>query len=199
MEISKEEIRDRLGNIEQIRDILFGPQIRDYEGRFRQLESKFANFEQEVGDRLSKLDEKLSGEIHTAVDSLEKKLKYLSLTTHEEITDVRQNINRTESTFSGNLESVDRSAKNQIRILKEDLTSSTEKLQQELQALKVQMTGELERGFTSLKEGKISREDLAEILFEVCMKVRGTDFVPDLKEAAGNLKSDFILPDQSQG
>ena len=30
----REEVRERLGNIDQIRDIIFGAQIREYETRF---------------------------------------------------------------------------------------------------------------------------------------------------------------------
>ena len=51
---------------------------------------------------------------------------------------------------------------------------------------------------SDLTEVKVSRTDLAEILFELCLKVKGSDFVPDLKEAAETqVKTDFILPEEN--
>lgn len=197
MEISKEEMRDRLGNLDQIRDILFGSQLRDYETRFNKLESALTTLEQAMGDRIEKLNESLSGEIRSTADSIERKLKYLSLTTHEQITDVRQEIYQTTQNFNSNLENLDRNLKNQINSIKEDLTQSKDKINQDIESLRSQIFTELEKGFNNLKEGKVSREDLAEILFDLCMRVRGTEFVPDLKEASGQpIKTDFILPEQ---
>jgi hypothetical protein len=38
-EITKEEMRERLGNIDQIRDIIFGAQLREYDNRFDKIDS----------------------------------------------------------------------------------------------------------------------------------------------------------------
>ena len=44
----REEVRERLGNIDQIRDIIFGAQIREYETRFGKLESDISLLQQEM-------------------------------------------------------------------------------------------------------------------------------------------------------
>jgi hypothetical protein len=47
-----------------------------------------------------------------------------------------------------------------------------------------------------LKNVKVSRYDMAEILFELGMRLKGSEFVPELKEAATNNDgSQVIFPE----
>lgn len=88
---SKPEImRDRLGNIDQIREVLFGQKAQEYEQQFTSydqrlssLEGDLSQLQTETRDRLRQLQDTFTTELRGTLDSLEKKLKYLSLTTHE--------------------------------------------------------------------------------------------------------------------
>lgn len=71
-DITKEEVRERLGNIDQIRDIIFGSHLRDYDHRFDRLEADSSLFQQEIRDRLDQLKVGLATELRTATDALEK-------------------------------------------------------------------------------------------------------------------------------
>lgn len=198
-DINKEEIRERLGNIEQIRDLLFGSQVRDFESRFESLETSFSTLQQDVRDRLHKLNDDMTSELRAAVDSLEKKIKYLSLTTHEEVTDVRQTLDRTDKRIATRIELVEQSFNDKANALKNEVAQSKHSLNQDIQTLKEQVFTDLENRFVGLKEGKVSRDDMAEIFFELCMKLKGSDFIPDLKEAADRqIKTDFLLPEQRE-
>jgi SMC interacting uncharacterized protein involved in chromosome segregation len=205
-DMAKEQMRDRLGNIDQIRNLLFGNQIEEYEQRFKscdsrldKLESELASFQSEMRDRLTQLQESLSSEIRSGLDSLEKKLKYLSLTTHEEISKLKQAVDSTNKKFSQGIESLDRKVNYQSNFLKNEMTQTREKLEGEFQSLKAQIFAEIEKGMSELKDSKVSRVDMAEILFELCLKIKGTEFVPSLKEAAENhVKADFLLPEQPE-
>ena len=46
-QMSREDVRERLGNIDQIRDIIFGTQLREYENQFTKLESDISVLQQE--------------------------------------------------------------------------------------------------------------------------------------------------------
>lgn len=198
-DINKEEIRERLGNIEQIRDLLFGSQVRDFETRFDSLETSLSTLQQEMRDRLHKLNDDMTSELRAAVDSLEKKIKYLSLTTHEEVTDVRQTLDRTDKRIATRIELVEQSFNDKANALKNEVAQSKHSLNQDIQTLKEQVLTDLESRFVGLKEGKVSRDDMAEIFFELCMKLKGSDFIPDLKEAADRqIKTDFLLPEQRE-
>ncbi|WP_239121416.1 MULTISPECIES: hypothetical protein [Spirulina sp. CCY15215] len=195
-ELNKKEMRDRLGNVEQIREILFGTQLRGYEQQFDRMEAEFVALQREVRDRLDQMQSSLSSEMKTMADSLEKKLKYLSLTTHEETTKLWQKIDQTNQKQSGTLEALNKNFNSKTSALKEELTQTREHFQSDSQTLKTKIFAELEKCFSNLKESKVSRTDLAEVLFELCIKVKGTEFVPDLKEAMeSRLQAEFLLPD----
>ena len=196
-ELNKKDMRDRLGNVEQIREILFGSQLRGYEQKFDKMEADFVSLQREVRDRLEQMQSSLTSEMKALADSLEKKLKYLSLTTHEETTKLWQKIDQTNQKNSSTLEALNKNFNTKTSTLKEELTQTREHFQSDSQMLKTKIFAELEKCFSNLKETKVSRTDLAEVLFELCIKVKGTDFVPDLKEAMeSRLQAEFLLPDE---
>jgi exonuclease VII large subunit len=198
-EITKDEMRERLGNLDQIRDLLFGEKLQRYDNRLSQIEGDISSLRQEMRDCVDQLNHTLSTEIKGSVDAWEKKLKYLSLTTHEETSDIRQQIERTDQKLTITIDALDRSAKTQTSAIREELEKAKDNFQGDVQSLKTQVMEELERRFSNLKEAKVSREDLAEVLFELCMRLKGTEFVPDLKEAAySKMKADFVLPEQRE-
>ncbi|MBP0016859.1 MAG: hypothetical protein J7647_04795 [Cyanobacteria bacterium SBLK] len=196
-ELNKKDMRDRLGNVEQIREILFGSQLRGYEQKFEKMEADFVSLQREVRDRLEQMQSSLSSEMKALADSLEKKLKYLSLTTHEETTKLWQKIEQTNQKNSSTLEALNKNFNTKTSALKEELTQTREHFQSDSQTLKTKIFAELEKCFSNLKDTKVSRTDLAEVLFELCIKVKGTEFVPDLKEAMeSRLQAEFLLPDE---
>ncbi len=197
-DITKEEIRERLGNIDQIRDIIFGSQIREIDTRFNKIESDLSNLQQDMQNRLDQVKNVLLTEMRASHESLEKKLKSLALTSQEEAADVRQQIDRLNRKFSTNVEALDESIDKQTTSLRDDLSQTRDKLQEEVRVLKNQVFDELERRFSLLREVKVSRDDMAELLFELGMRLKGNEFVPQLKEAAdSNLDGGILLTDKS--
>lgn len=197
-DITKEEIRERLGNIDQIRDIIFGSQIREIDTRFNKIESDLSNLQQDMQHRLDQVKTVLITEMRASNESLEKKLKSLALTSQEEGADVRQQIDRLNRKFSANVEALDESIDKQTTSLRDDLSQTRDKLQEEVRVLKTQVFDELERRFSLLREVKVSRDDMAELLFELGMRLKGNEFVPQLKEAAdSNIDGGILLTDKS--
>ena len=86
-EMANDEMRRKLGNLTQIRELLFGEKIEDYDNKFQQyqnkletlesnlqaLDSNLEKFKLEQQQKLDKLQNDLSHDITTAINSLEKK------------------------------------------------------------------------------------------------------------------------------
>ena len=203
-EITREEMRERLGNIDQIRNLLFGSKLDEYEQRFdsylqqmKKIELEFVNFQSEVRDRLTQLQSSLRSEINSTSDSLEKKLKYLGLTTHEETSRLGQNIKLVDQKHTAGIKSLQKTVNDKTNALNNELFKTRKELEEDVQTLKNQVFEDIEQRFSDLETAKVSRSDLAEVLFELCLKIKGSDFVPDLKEAADNqTQTDFLLPEQ---
>ncbi len=199
VEITKEEMRERLGNIDQIRDIIFGSQLRDYNTRFEKIESDITMMQQEMHDYAEQVKSVLSSELRSAIDSLEKKLKSLTLNSQEETAELRQQIERVNRKFSSSIEALDNSLDQQTGSLRDELLQSRDKLQEDVRHLRNQIFEELDRRFSMLREVKISKDDMAEILFELGMRLKGTEFVPQLREAADtNLYTDVRLLESTE-
>jgi len=193
-ELTKEEMREKLGNIDQIRDILFGSLLREYGSRFEKIESDIALLQQEMHDYASQVKSVLSTELRAAIESFEKRLKSLSLSSQEETADLRQQVDRVNRKFTTTIESLDESVDKQINLMREEFYNSRERLQEDVRSLRNQVFDELNGRLSVMREAKVSRDDMAEILFELGMKLKGTEFVPELKQAADtNLYTDVRL------
>lgn len=198
-ELNRDEIRERLGNIDQIRDIIFGPQLREYNSRLDKIESNLSLMEQEMRDRIEQVKNACLTEVRASVDSLEQKIKTSNLNYQNENADLRQLIDRINKKFSSSIESLDQTIDSQTTSIWNNLSETKEKLQEDTRNLRVQIFDELERRFSTLSGAKVSRDDMAEILFELGLRIKGTEFAPELKEAAGNdVSSDIRLLEASR-
>ena len=255
-DLKKTDLQKQLGNIDQIRDILFGSQIREYNNRLDQVEKSLSGMQQEIRDRTDEVKQVLSTEIQAVVETIEKKLKSLTIKDEDEKTDIRQQlellsrrissnseeikktlfsqiqeavdslekklkalafkdedekvairqqiveirqqIDTLNNRISNNVASLDETIDKQTASLREDLLSSREKLQEDIITLRNQLLDDLERRISTLTRGKLAKDDMAELLFELGLRLKGTEFVPQLKEAADIQESpNFMLTDQS--
>jgi len=142
-EITRDEIRERLGNIDQIRDIIFGAHLR-----------------------------------------VDKRLKSISASTQEESADLRQQFDRINRKFTSSIETLDETVEAQRVSLREELAQTRDNLQNDNRELRSLVLEELDRHFSILREDKLSKDDMAELLFELGMRLKGSEFVPELREAA---------------
>jgi ElaB/YqjD/DUF883 family membrane-anchored ribosome-binding protein len=182
------EMHEKLGNLERIRDLLFGEQSRNYEGRFQQLEAELENVRRDMFSRLNELKGAFSSDLNTAIDSIEKKLKYLSATADEEFEDIRQTVERNFQLSTNTLTVAEKNLKSQTTNLQEQFSQMRSLFEQELSTLKNHLLEDLENRYSHLVETKLSRDDLAEILFELCMRVKDTDATPGAMENAESTK-----------
>lgn len=237
VDITKADLRDRLGNIDQIRDILFGSQLREYSTRLEQLESDLSVLQQEIRDRtdevkqvlstelqasvegidkrfktftvkdnddknelrqqietlnkrlasnMSEIKQELSFELKDSIDTLEKRIKTLTAKDQEEKSELHQQVDLLSKRLNSGLANLDESVESQVTSLRNDFLSSREKLQEDLMSLRQQIYEVLDQRMNFLASSKVAREDFAELLFEIGLRLKGTEFVPRLKEAASS-------------
>jgi hypothetical protein len=192
-DITQEEMRERMGNIDLIRDIIFGPKLQEYDNRIDKLESNLSLLEKEMHDRIEQVKTDCVTELRSSVDALEQRIKSLSLTFQKDNADTRQLIDRTYQNFSGSLESIDKTLVSQTTSIRKELSETREKLQDDTRNLKSQIFDELEKRFSLLANAKVSRNDMADILFELGLRLKGTDLAKELKEANNNNESNDVL------
>ncbi len=210
-EIAKDEMRQRLGNLTQIRELLFGEQIENYDNRFQQdqkqmeeiesnlqaLESNLEQFKLDQKHRIDRLQNELSNEIRTGINSLEKKLQYLSLNTSNEVAKINKNIEAKTQINSQIIDSFAKKFDTQNQNLKEQVHQTRTNLEKGLVSLKQELLQLLEQDLSELTKNKVSRHELADLLFEDCMKIKGTDVKSNSTTENKEMKAELILPGNS--
>lgn len=188
------DMRDRLGNVEQIRDLLFGEQQRELDTRLEALENMIKDIKQEMGDRLNQLNDQFSTELRSNSYALEKKIQYVTVTHTEDFTELKQDLDRTQKNFSEQIKGLDKTLHSQTETLEQNIRHTKESLQKELNSVTGQIQTELDKYISGLQENKISRDEFAEVLFDLCMKVKKTDFIREIE--GSEVKADLLLPEQ---
>lgn len=192
-EITKEEIRERMGNIDLIRDIIFGSKLQEYDHQIDKLESHLSMLEKEIRDRTEQVKTECLSELRASVASLEEKIKDLSLTSQKDNIDVRQQIDRTYKNFSSSIETIDKAVVSQTSSIRKELSETRDKLQEDTRSLKSQVFDELEKRFSLLTDAKVSRNDMADILFELGLRLKKAEFSPELKESRNGLDDVLLI------
>lgn len=181
--MDRQDIRERLGNIDQIRDILVGSQLRDYENRFAQMESELNLVHQDLQDRIEEVKVSLSTQLQASLEALDKRLKGFITKMQEETTDLQQQNDRLGRRVQAIFEELDRAFEEKTTAIDGRLNESRDKLQEDIRTLRAQIFEELDARFSSLRDNKVERETLAELMFELGMRLKGQDVVPALQAA----------------
>jgi ABC-type phosphate transport system auxiliary subunit len=203
----------KLDNVEQIRDILFGSQLKEFitrletvEGTIKELKEKTdgcvktLNSLGEETDRLIEdVKQGLSTRLAEEVEALHQEIKSISSKDTDEKTDIRQQIDRLSKRLSSNVADLDETLDKQINSLRTDLSSTYIKLQADFKELSDQHLEELKQSLSKLAGDKISREDMAGMIFELFLKVRGAELTSPWKDASDSHQSNLLLPEQSEG
>jgi archaellum component FlaC len=183
-DISKDEIRERLGNIDQIRDIIFGAHLREYNSRLEKLENQLAESIQDIRERNQELKAAFTTELRASLEAIDKRLKTISNISQEETADLRQQVDRLNRKFSSSLEQLDETVAEHKMELHDEIADTRDKLQFDIRELKNFLLEELDRHVSMMQEVKVSKDDMAELLFELGMRLKGKEFAPELRQVA---------------
>lgn len=171
--VTAEVVGDAAGNVEQIRDILFGVQMRDYERRFRQLHDK-------VDAELAELRQVQAARFEQFERRVDEQFASLNTLVRDEIQSCNQSI--------GDLDSATRSA---ARLSREQLDVAIGNVAADLADADRQLRGlidevgrqllaqssaseaALSRQANRLDDDKVGRGDLAAMLVELSSRLGG--------------------------
>ncbi|MGE0050803.1 MAG: hypothetical protein AB7S49_04695 [Arcobacter sp.] len=163
----------QLGNVDQIREILFGSQTRELNKRFEKLESDFKRSFDEVKNKIEQNQKDFNLRLDNEVELISKKIKNLTTQQQEEISDIRDNELKQEKRIQNSMDILndELSAKHE-QLYKEQLENRNN-LQEEMNNLKNELFDIMEIKLQELSDLKLSRDDAAEIMMETAMRLKG--------------------------
>jgi hypothetical protein len=168
-------------NVDQIRDILFGGQMRDYERRFQELAQKL---EQEAGRLRSEMEKRVSAlekRLDDQVDKLAKAVRLevgdrgkaveeLEARTLQAARSARAEINGAIDRLQHEQSASDERARKALADLAASLKAASASAESALVAARQELRGE-----------KLSRGDFAALLTELALRIKGEFELPTKK------------------
>ena len=161
------------GNLDKVRDLLFGGQMRDYDRKFARLEERLAketaDLREEVRRRLSALEAYMKGEVESQSDRLRAEQEGRSAGDKElgrELRDSAQHFDQKLSQLD------DLVARNQ-RDLRQQLHVQHQELVDDIRQRVEDVLGRLAHEAQELRSDKTDRKALAALLTEMAMRLNG--------------------------
>lgn len=150
--------------------------------RLDRFESDLAAFQEETRKRLDTLHETLTDTLHEAAEASDKRMQTLASKTQSDITELRNQTRRTDEKLEFRFQSLNEEIDSSASSLQSDLRQIQRFDKDEIQAVKLQLLDELDKRFRELREVKVSRDDMSEILFEFGMRIKGMEIVSDVPQ-----------------
>ncbi|MDQ6953848.1 MAG: hypothetical protein Q9M20_00190 [Mariprofundaceae bacterium] len=170
------------GNVDQIRDIIFGAQMRDYEKRFIRLEA-----------RLLSESDSLRGETNSRLDVLENYIKQevssladmISIDRGERENDTRHlsdELSKQAQEQDKKLNQLQQSGSQAQADLRHALLEQSKSLLAEIQTVRTTLSTSLNKSTEELRDDKADRRALADMFSELAMRLNGDFKLPEGKE-----------------
>ncbi len=165
-------------NVDQIRDILFGGQMRDYERRFvelaQRLEEENQRLRQDMDKRLSMLDKRLEAEF----DKLGKALKQETADRTQGVDDLESRTLQAQRTMRSELQGAVKSLESDLCAREARIREELAELNQQLADRAVELRAAQSKSDQDLRADKVGRGDLAALLTEVALRLKGEFELP---------------------
>ena len=166
-------------NVDKIRDILFGSQMRDYEKRFVRLEDRLTKDAEALREEVRKRFDSLEGFVQKEVESLGQRLKAEKAERAESLKDLGRELREApresksaSGTWTTNWPKSTAEIRSKILDQSKALTAEIASKHRELVSL-------LDREVQALRVDKTDREALADLFAEFGMRLKNEFNLPD--------------------
>jgi uncharacterized phage infection (PIP) family protein YhgE len=166
-------------NVDKIRDILFGSQMRDYEKRFARLEDNVTKAVENLREDMAKRLDTLSGFVQQEVDSLSQRLK----TEKGERTDGFKEISRELKDAAKGLEKkigqLEESVADGQSELRSKILEHSKAVMNEIDKLRRETAAALDSEVEVLRSEKTDRAALADLFAEFSLRLKNDLELPE--------------------
>lgn len=159
------------GNVDQIRDILFGRQMRDYEQRFQRLEDSFrqelAALREDLRAQLETLEQHFTRELAAAGAALDREVR----DRHADVRGLGEDLRKASDETRARLSDLETDLDGRATELREQILDRADALARDAQARDERLSGELAAATRELRTIKVDRGTLAQLLADVAMRI----------------------------
>jgi hypothetical protein len=166
-------------NIDHLRDIIFGGQMREYERRFARMEERIAKelagVREEVRDRCTTLERYMRDEVESITVELRASQQSRTVEERRLSDSIIDNAKAAEERMAALSDLVGK----QHRELRAQLLEQTKTITDDVHRRHADLLALVERDAAELRDGKADRTTLSALFMEVALRLRGESVVPD--------------------
>jgi hypothetical protein len=169
---------DESQNVDRIRNILFGSQMRDYDVRFQRLEERLVRDAADVRGDLQKRLDALEAFMKGEVESMTTRVRAENAERTQAIGKLAHDLGETARGLDLKINNLDAQAAKDIRDLRQQLLDQSKALSGEIRDKHEQMKASVEQETQQIRGAMTAREALADMLSEVSLRLKNEFKVP---------------------
>lgn len=177
-----QDIKNSGGNVDKIRDILFGSQMRDYETRFSNLEATLLKETAEIRETNRRRFDQLENYMRAEFESLQNRLKAEREERSDAASQQSRELKEVGDALTRKLRDLDDRGAAVEHDLRNQLLQQARDLGDQLRARHDEVSALLEKRFQELRQGKTDRAALATLFTEVALRLNDQFQIPGSNE-----------------
>jgi len=159
------------GNVDQIRDILFGSQMKDYDRKFSRLEERILKEVSRLKEDSNKRLDSLESFINREIESLSDKLNSEKINRDDSLKELASELNNTAKALEKKLSMMENSTDKEVRNLRQSIMDQSKRLLNEISHKHDEGMSIFDRSVTELRDEKVTRSALSGLLTEVAIRL----------------------------
>ena len=167
------------GNLDKVRDILFGGQMRDYEKRFNRLEDRLIKECSSIRDDIKKRLDSLEMYVKQEVESLNESLTTEQSQRDDATKEVTQELRDSTKSLEKKIGQLDEQSNQRQRELRQQILEQSKSLDDDMRQKYESILSVIDREVQELRTDKTDRSTLAALLTQVAMQLNNEFEVPN--------------------
>lgn len=166
------------GNVDKIREILFGGQMREYEKKFVRLEERLAKESAELRDDTKRSVLALETFVKKEFEALSNRLQAEQLSRENSVDGVSRELLYTTKALETKLAQFDNQAVQAQRDLRQQLLEQSKSLGEEIRRRHEEISATLEREVAEINNDKTDRASLSALFTELALRLNRDFKIP---------------------
>jgi DNA repair exonuclease SbcCD ATPase subunit len=159
-------------NVDKIRDILFGSNMREYEKRFARLEERLTKSSDALRDDLKKRFDTLESYVRDEMDSNNTRLKAEKTERNESIKELTRETRDSSKSLEKKLSQLEEQLTGAQTDLRTRILDQSKSLSNQIQKVKDEIEAALEQEAETLRNDKTDRAQLADLFAELSLRLK---------------------------
>jgi hypothetical protein len=166
-------------NVDKIRDILFGSNMREYEKRFARLEERLTKSSDALRDDLKKRFDTLESYVREEMESNNQRLKAEKAERNEGLKELTRETRDSSKSIEKKLSQLEEQLTSAQADLRSRILDQSKALSNQIQKTKDDLEAALESEAEALRTDKTDRLQLADLFTELSMRLKDELELPD--------------------